>query len=181
MEILGLVTSVLSGGATGLIGVVLQRWMDYKNKKLDIELLERKNAHDLAIMDREWAGRVKVAEVEGAAKVDVEDAKALASSYQGAFERQAQWDMSKDPWYFKMWPLMADFLRNIVRPGLTVYLCVLTTLVYIEARGLVAKEDLDATAALAQSARIVETILYLTTTCVLWWFGTRNRGKTSGT
>jgi hypothetical protein len=76
------------------------------------------------------------------------------------------------------WGLVAlDVVRGLVRPGLTVYLCVLTTMIYLQARELIGKEDLNPDQALALEGQIVNTILYLTTTCVLWWFGTRNKQK----
>ena len=173
----GLLGSILSGGATGLIGIVLQRVADYKNKQLDMQMRAADRAHELAVMSAEWQGRLNVAKEQGEAARDVADSGTLAASYQGAFDRFATWDMKREPWYFKMWLLGLDIVRGLVRPGLTVYLCVLTTLVYVEARALLSAEDLDAGQAMLLSTRIVETILYLTTTCVLWWFGTRNKGK----
>lgn len=74
------------------------------------------------------------------------------------------------------WLVALDVLRGVIRPGLTVYLCAITTLVYLEARGILAAAgaSLNPTQALAVHDLIVSTILYLTTTTVLWWFGTRN-------
>lgn len=178
MDVLfGLLGSILSGGATGLIGIIIQRIADYKNKQLDLQEKAATRSHELAVMSAEWQGRLSVAKEQGEAARDVADSGALAASYQGAFDRFATWDMKREKWYFKMWMVALDFLRGIVRPALTVYLCVLTTLIYLEARGLVAQEDLAVEDALKLQVRIVETILYLTTTCVLWWFGTRNKGK----
>ena len=178
MEILfGLFSSILSGGATGLIGIIIQRIADYKNKQLDMQEKVAQRAHEMALTTAEWQGKLTVAKEQGDAARDVADSGALAASYQGAFERFASWDMKREPWYFKMWMVALDFARGIVRPALTVYLCVLTTLIYFQAKGLVAAEDLTAEDALKLQVRIVETILYLTTTCVLWWFGTRNKGS----
>jgi len=71
--------------------------------------------------------------------------------------------------------VLLDLFRGVVRPALTVYLCVLTTMIYYQARILIDREDLDPEQALQIEHLIVGTILYLTTTCVLWWFGTRNK------
>ena len=181
MEVLlGLIGSVLTGGATGLLGVIFQRFADYKNKQLDAQIRTADRAHELAVMSAEWQGKLSVAKEQGEAARDVADSGALAASYQGAFERMANWDMKKEPWYFKMWLILLDVVRGLVRPALTVYLCVLTTLIYFEARALLAAEDLDVTNAVKMQTRIVETILYLTVTCVLWWLGTRNKGKQPG-
>ncbi len=37
-------------------------------------------------------------------------------------------------------------------------------------------DSLSAEQAIQLIQMVVGTILYLTTTCVLWWFGTRNKG-----
>jgi hypothetical protein len=72
--------------------------------------------------------------------------------------------------------VLVDALRGIVRPGLTVYLCAITTLIYSDAQLLLNKaQGMTATEALDLTKMVVGTVLYLTTTCVLWWFGTRNK------
>lgn len=181
LEILGTIFgSIFSGGATGIIGVVAQRFADYQNKKLDMAIEKQRGEQELEkrkvdaeIMTQEWAGRTKVAEVEAAGHEAVADAQAFAASF--AMEPQRFSEASKVT-EGQQWVLVAlDALRGSVRPLLTLYLCALTTMVYLQARALLAKEDLDAAAALDLEKLIVGQILYLTTTCVLWWFGTRNR------
>jgi hypothetical protein len=71
--------------------------------------------------------------------------------------------------------VLLDLFRGLVRPALTVYLCVLSTLIYYQARELIAQQPLKPDQALQIENLIVGTILYLTTTCVLWRFGTRNK------
>jgi hypothetical protein len=183
LEVLGTVFgSVLSGGATGLLGVVAQRWADHKNKQLDLarerqqqefELAKRKA--DAEIMAQEWAARTRVAEVEAAGRSDVADSEALAASY--ALEPKRYSEGVKPGRVGGFFLILLDVVRGLVRPGLTVYLCVLTTMVYYQARELIGKEDLTSGEALHLEKMIVGTILYLTTTCVLWWFGTRHRGS----
>jgi len=78
--------------------------------------------------------------------------------------------------------VLLDFLRGIIRPGLTVYLCAITTIIYLDAKSVLQNIQgvLSAADALNLVQTIVATILYLTTTCVLWWFGTRNKSKPPG-
>ena len=72
LEILGTIFgSIFSGGATGLIGVAIQRWFDFKNKQADLDLQKLKFAQDLELkkldlqaMDKEWAGRVQIASTQ---------------------------------------------------------------------------------------------------------------------
>lgn len=187
LEILGSVLgNVLSGGATGLIGVIAQRWADYQNRKLEIQLEKQRaeNAlavrkQDLEIMDREWRGRVEVAQTEGATAVSVADANAFAKSFQ--MEPKQYSDSSKlTP--RQQWVMVGlDALRGAIRPLLTVYLCLLTTLVWFQVRSVLGQtQGMDVAAAMEVWKMVVGQILYLTTTCTLWWFGTRNKSKQPG-
>ena len=170
---------ILSGGATGLLGVVLQRFADFKNKQLDLQHQERQYTHELsmrdkdaAIMAQEWAARTRVAEVEAGAQVDVADAEAFAASYR---LEPAAYSGNAKPTKAQAWVLVIlDAMRGSVRPLLTVYLCVITTMMYRDARALLGSAH-TADQAFELTKLIVWTVLYLTTTCVLWWFGTRNK------
>lgn len=183
----GLFTSVVGGGVTGILGVVVQRVADYKNKQLDMQIAKEKYAHetnmrkvDAEIMAQEWAGRTRVAEVEAEAKVDAADASAFQASFAEPTRATAPIKVTRG----QAWVVVIlDVIRGIVRPGLTVYLCVLTTLVYMQATALIGVDGIAALTSeqvLQLILKVVGTVLYLTTTCVLWWFGTRNKGAPVG-
>jgi len=180
-----IVSSVLAGGATGLIGVVAQRWADYKNKQLDLQREKQqqdfelsKRDKDAVIMEKEWAGRTRVAEVEAGAAMDTAESAAFAQSFQHdkATYSIGAIDKLRGGWGQLMRFLLGlvDVFRGLVRPGLTTYLCWLTTLMYLHATSLIGA-GLTTTQAFDLVKMIVATVLYLTTTCVLWWFGTRNK------
>ena len=181
LEILGAIFgNIFSGGATGLLGVVLQRFADYKNKQLDMKLEAQKAEQEIAkrrvdaeIMKEEWAGRLQVAQEEGRAKEAVADAEAFAASFrlEPALYAEGQKLTAGQVWLM----VALDALRGSVRPLLTVYLCVLTTYVWYQVKLKLGAEELDSEAALDVWKMVVGNILYLTTTCVLWWFGTRNK------
>lgn len=181
MDLFSGIASVLSGGLTGVIGSVAQGIFEYKSKKLDIELQKEKFANeielrkvDAQVMAQEWAARTQVATVEATAQVDTEDAKAFAASltsepktyHEGQLTTGQNWMM-----------VILDFCRGIIRPGLTIYLCVLTTAVYFQAKFLLKTNDISVEQAVGLVTQIINTILYLTTSCVLWWFGSRQKGK----
>lgn len=172
--------SIFSGGLTGLLGVAVQRFADYQNKKLDLASDAQKFAHetdlkkaDAEIMAQEWAGRLKVADTEATSADNVASAQSFSASFQMEPQRYSSPTVtSGQNWIF----VILDLIRGLVRPGLTVYLCVLTTLVYMEARSLLGDgKMLTPEQALSVTQQVIATILYLTTTCVLWWFGTRNK------
>lgn len=176
-------SSILSGGLTGLFGIIVQRVADYKKQQLDLKVLELNNAHevamkevDLKIMGAEWAGRVKIADVETAGRIDSNDAQAFIAS----MNEPKMYSEKVAPDRFQGWALvLLDFIRGIVRPGLTIYLCVLTTILYMNAKDLMAVYGgLDPRGASELLHKVSDTILYLATTTVLWWFGTRQKKKT---
>jgi len=181
LEILGTIFgSIFSGGATGIIGAIAQRYADYKNKQLDMQLESQRHENavamrrvDAEIMAQEWAARTKVAEVEAAGREAVADAQAFGESYK--LEPQKFSDGVK-PSAGQGWVLVIlDTFRGAIRPLLTLYLCVLTTFVWYQAKTVLGVEDLDTKAALDVWKMVVGTILYLFTTCTLWYFGTRNK------
>ncbi len=178
LEALGIgISSILGGGATGLLGIVAQRFFDWMHVKEKTKLMVLQNQHELAVMSAEWQGRLGVAKEQGEAARDVADSGALAASYQGAFERFATWDMKKDHWTIKAMMVLLDVLRGIVRPGLTLYLCWITTQIYQETRALLDSDGVSLTSdqTLQLLVYLIATICYLFTTCVTWWFGTRNK------
>lgn len=183
LELFGTIfSSIFAGGATGIIGVIAQRWFDHKNRQLDKELERQRQDHELAMRDKdaaimaqEWAGRTQVADIEAKATVDAADAAAFGASF-NLEPKQYSSNVVK-PTKGQSWVLvLVDAVRGIVRPGLTVYLCAITTMVYSDAQMLLGKaQGMTATEALDLTKLVVGTVLYLTTTCVLWWFGTRNK------
>lgn len=178
--IAGVLGSIFAGGATGLMGVVLQRLFDWMKVKQDLALQKLKNEHELAmrdkdaaIMQQEWQGRLKVAETEGDTAKDVAASQAFGASLLREPERysNAQTLTVNQQWIM----VLLDAARGVIRPMLTVYLCVLTSYIWWEVKQKLAVEDLDAEQVLSIWMMVIQTILYLTTTVVLWWFGTRSR------
>lgn len=173
-------SGILAGGATGLLGMGLQRFFDFLKVKQDLALQKLKNEHELAMRDKdaaimreEWAGRLRVAEREGETQTQVAETQAFQASLLREPERYS--NASSLSWGQQWFMVLLDVARGIIRPALTVYLCLLTTYVWIQVSGKLNLEDLDPADVLDIWKMVVGTILYLTTTVVLWWFGTRNK------
>ena len=160
---LGILSSLFGGGLTGLLGSVFQRFFEYKSEKLKIESEKNRFAHELSI-----------AKAAAEAKVGIEDAKAFSAALTSEPKRFSEnvTYTGKQAWMM----VVLDFMRGIIRPGLTIYLCAITTLLYIQARQLI-DFNIPVDMAVDLVKTITNTILYLTTTCVLFWFGTRNSNK----
>lgn len=184
---LAFLSSIFSGGLTGLLGVAFQRFFDFLKVKQEIQMKKMDQDHELSlrrqdaeIMREEWAARTKVAAVEAAGREAAADAEAFGKSFAMEPARYSE-GVTLSP-AGGMMLVVVDLLRGIVRPGITLYLCVITTIVYLDARAILAayKLTLPVNEAVDLVKLIVSTILYLTTTCVLWWFGTRNKQKPPG-
>lgn len=176
--------AVVSGGATGLLGVIAQRLFDHWKLKQEIDKLRVQHEHeqsmrriDAEIMAQEWAARTKVAEVEAAGKEAVADAQAFASSF--GLEPKLYSEKVKPGKWGGFLLILADVVRAVIRPGLTVYLAWVAHLLYEQNRALIAVIDpsTDTMTMFGLHKQIVLTLLYLFTTCVLWWFGTRNKAS----
>lgn len=175
--------AIISGGATGLLGVVAQRLFDHwktkqENDKLRLmhEHEEKMRAIDVQVMREEWAQRVKVAEVEGASREAVADSQAFAASFN---EPQRYSEGVKVGKWGAIMLVMADFCRAIVRPGLTVYLAWIATEIYYQSDKILQLLNITVHQQVLTELhkQIVLTLLYLFVTCVCWWFGTRNKAK----
>lgn len=184
------VLSLLGGGATGIIGIAVQRFFDYKNKQEDMKAQVAKQAHevqmkeaDAKILAMEWNARTQVATIEAAGKEAVADSQAFAASFDMEPKRYAEGKAPSGTLGRIGWFLMVllDAFRGAIRPGLTTYLIILVTVIFSWLMAILQSKNieiLDSVDIIAILKRVIDTVLYLATTCVLWWFGTRN--KTNG-
>jgi len=179
MGILEGVASIFGGGLTGLLGTVIAKVADFKTKKLEMEMANQRFSHEVEMKKTEMqmaaaeaAARIEVTKIDAQGKTDVADAASLKAAIDAEDQPRLS-DPSKitsrQEWLF----VIVDAVKTMVRPGLTIYLCVLATMMYIQARSLMGSAMAPADAA-ALLREIVNTVLYLTTTCVLFWFGSRN-------
>lgn len=177
MGITEIITSLFGGGLTGLLGSIVTHVADYKSKQLDAQMQTAKLANDVemkkadaAIMAQEWAARTQITQIETSGASDVAASQAFAASY--SLEPK-QYSEGLKPSPSQAWLLfLLDFVRGSVRPALTLYLCILSTLIYLQARALIG-HGLDAAESAGITKQVVHAILYLTTCSVLWYFGTR--------
>ncbi len=178
----GILTSIIGGGATGLLGAIGSHVFDYfKTKELGKQQ-EAKFAHDqemrkidIEVTRLEIEGRAKIANIEADASKEVAEINVMGQSYghdKAAYATGATAANSK-------WFLFVDWFRGITRPGVTWYMAGLVTWMFyafIEALGGI-KAALDATTIAEIVKQIVYTVLYVSTACTLWWFGVRPASK----
>lgn len=172
--------AIVSGGATGLLGVVAQRLFDHWKLKQENDRLRLIHEHergmkklDAEIMMQEWSQRIKVAQEEGETKRDVAESEAFAVSLQSEPKRYSE-GVKVGRWG-GMLLVLADVVRAVVRPGLTIYLAWISTELYRASEEIMKQAGVHISTLAALHNQIVLTLLYLFVTCVTWWFGTRNK------
>ena len=75
---------------------------------------------------------------------------------------------------------IVDFIKGMIRPSLTAYLCGVTTWVTMMAWDIMQKSgtEITATQAMEIFQDTTSIVVYLTVSCVTWWFGDRRMAKT---
>jgi hypothetical protein len=201
-EIIMLGLDVIFGGITGLIGSVVGGIFKYKTMKAQIELKKAEHSHELLMVKAETEAMIMEskaniainrAKVEGA--IDLTDAQAFVQS-----QKEGNKSMFSNKWIDKLfsvqgkWQIITlplamliatmfgftDFLRGILRPALTVYLCGVTTWVTMMSWQLMQAQgtSLSTYQAVAIFDNVTSIVTYLTVSAVCWWFGDRRIGKT---
>jgi len=148
-----LIASLLTGGATGLLGSLFSGVLSYFNQR-------QKNAHDLLLMEAERqtleleiAGTERVAIIESESAMDIQESRLLATSIRSDKASYSDGDSA--------WLVLVDVVRGLTRPILTAFLGIFMMVLWFST------EDTEL------QAQITATVLYIATTCFFWWFGTR--------
>lgn len=181
-----IISSVFGGGVTGLLGAAISRFADYKNKQLDLQLQKEKFSNeielkhaDARIMELEWQSRERIALTEGESKESVAETQAFQTALTS--EPKLYHNPTKLSRAQNAWMVLVDGIRGLIRPVLTLYLCGISTAVYMQAGSIIKHQPLSPEQSMEIYTQISSTILYLTTTCVLFYFGSRpakqGRGK----
>ena len=161
--LLNLGTSILTGGATGLLGTAVSGVIDFfqarqrHDQEMDLRRL------DIELAKAEAEGALTRAAVEAEAERERAEWEALEASYRQAARR---WSRPGEGWVMQL----VDAVRGLTRPALTWSLFALVGAIYF----LLGASEFTAE---PLRPRIVETVLYLFTAAVLWWFGARQIEK----
>ena len=144
--------AILAGGATGLLGTIVSGILGYferrQRHKQELELRQI----DLQIA--QTRSKFETTTVDAARGIENQS---LNVPYQTP---ESRWSTRDSKWL-----LAVDIIRGLVRPVITVGVLILIGVVYFSLDFPVTAENLG--------IKIVDTLLYVLTTAVLWWFGTR--------
>jgi len=162
------------GALIGLLGSWLTKREERKNLQLkydyDLKIAEVRKAeaaaeaaHELAMADKQ----IERAQVEGDIAKDIKETDAFIES----LKEQTQV-------YGVKW---VDALRGIMRPLITIYLLALATIVTLAIGKLVGGlQSLEQTELLTIYKSVINQMVFLATTAVTWWFGSRPSSQRKG-
>ena len=143
-----MILSVLTGGATGILGSLIGKAFGF----LDFFIEEKKK-------DNDHARTIEMTKLSAELRSEeLENERAIVEEEQAGKQRAASYrhDMSAGVSY--SW--VAAILR-LVRPTLTLMLIAIVWYIYATSNDI------------AQQETIIQSVIYMTSTAVLWWFGDR--------
>lgn len=152
------------GAIVGLVGSFLTKVEDRKLKKLTFEHDERMAKIRTDELRLEGEQKIQLAETEGEIASDIERQKSFTESLK---EQSMLYGIR-----------FVDAVRGLMRPVITIFLLIVSSWlavnVYHLAGGLQSMPENDV---IDLFREIVTQILFLTTTAVTWWFGSRPSSK----
>jgi len=183
------------GGITGVCGSLLTGWLGYKNTKLKNEHEQKMVALETAAMKEEAKMQIQIAKTEIEGAVELADANVYLEGQKAGNQKSFS-----DEWIDKLFSVegymrffsipiaiilamafaFIDFLRGIMRPGLTLYLTGMTTVITWMAWDIMQKHALESMTiqqAIEIYNQVISIVIYLTVTCVCWWFSDRRMSK----
>jgi hypothetical protein len=188
MDVLvGIVGSLFSGGATGLLGVLLSKVSEHFKGKQDLERLQLEHANALALQASEQAHKLQVAQL------DADSKKALAQIDQIIqLDRTASADAiaalkhdeglsnmlgkaKGEHWVIRAGAALIDGVRASIRPAATIYVNVLLGILFVWVLTMWQQAGLQLNPAEVKDLgmQVVNTVLGMASGLTFWWFGIR--------
>jgi len=174
---MAILSSLIAGGATGLIGTILSNITDIFKQRQTMKHELKKQELDIQIMDKEYQFEMNKISAQNEAITDSKSFDLIDSSYRHDAASYSKGLKVKNG-ILQALLIIVDVIRGLVRPVLTGFLvwCMwdtrLEVMAVIETAGV---DKMDINTALAIYNQLVCAIIYIGTTAVLWWFGTRNK------
>lgn len=166
------IMSLFSGGITGVLGSIVTNVADFLEQR-------RKNQHELELRKLD----IQEMEKEYEYRKDVTAQKTQAASQQTSYDHDSRSytsDIKLKSGWLKLPLIFVDFIRGMVRPALTIFLIVLVWMTFNKVQGVIDAAGMEAISldkAMSIYAEVIDMILYLASTAVTWWFGTRPRSQ----
>lgn len=188
--------NILTGGASGLLGVVTGLVGNALTSYTNLKTQKLKNDHEIKMVEVET--NAMIAETEANLKITEKQIegdllKAEEANYSTVLKegnKQLLSDnvllkMYSSPWTAWIGVVISfllgflDVIKGFMRPGLTIYLVVLTSYITIYSKEILESKQELMTIVAAQElfSSVTQIIIYLTVSTVTWWFADRRVAK----
>jgi hypothetical protein len=185
---------IILGGVTGLVGNIITAWSNFKTQKLKNEHDEAMYSFKIQELGAKTDAAIKITEAKISGAVELADSEAYKAS-----QTEGNKQSFSDSWIDKLFSVegwlsyiatpvavllamllgSVDVLKGSMRPGLTLYLTAVTTWLTWTAYGILQQVGANMTSqqALDIYNQVTSIVIYLTVSCVTWWFGDRRIAK----
>lgn len=181
-----IISSIGMGAVTGLAGPIISGISNYK-------MLQLKNSHDLAMIKAKADlyklkvdSSITIAANNNAKDVESYEVNALIESIKAdkAMFHSEYIDNLQNSKYTKWVAVVitvmfaiVDFLRGLARPAITYYLIGMSTWITYLAYEIMGDSTMTSVQAYDLFRTVVLTIIFMTISCIAWWFGDRKTAK----
>jgi hypothetical protein len=181
--------TIVGAGATGLLGNLVSTVFGFINQKQKNKHEAQMKEIDIKAMIEEAKMNIRVTEAKVQGDLEMAEMASFNETIkQNAIDKLSSNVLSKlfdNKWTLPFGVLLAvlfgcvDFLKASIRPGVTLYLVVVLTWVYIQSMQVIEANGglFGYEMSVELFNEITNTILYLSVSTVLWWFGDRRVAK----
>ncbi len=171
--------TLLSGGATGLIGSAISNIVDIFKERQQQKFELEKRRLDIEQIDKEQQFQLEQTTIEKEAEIEGAEMDLIEKSYEHDAARYSAGLKIKNTW-LKASLIIVDIIRGLVRPVMTAVMLYVLWETRLEVKGVLdaaGVQGLDVDQALNIYQSLVDAIVYLALTAGFWWFGTRPMKK----
>lgn len=170
--------AIFGGGITGLIGTIFTEIMGFFREKQKFKQKIAMRKLDIELADKEYSHESSMATLESETRVTEsgDDLRERSYEYDDDFIKFESSDLSGGQRWIA---LFVYVLRKIIRPALTIYLIYCVWATRAEVRAVLDQfggpdfTGLGIGDVTGLYKQVIDTILYLASTCITWWFGSR--------
>jgi len=179
----------LVGVATGLLGNVLTSFTNFKTQKLKNEFDLAMVAAQTGAMRAEMEMNIRVTETQVQGEIEKIEEDSYRENIKLANVKELDSStiqkLFDSPWTAWIGVILVallgfvEFLKGLMRPGLTLYLTIITSWLTYNAYQLILLKQggLSVEQAYLMYGNVTEIIIYLTVSVITWWFADRRTAK----
>jgi len=189
-----IITTIFGGGITGLFGTLVTSILNFMNQREKSKHEIEMSKIQIEMLKAQTDAQIKIVQAQVQGAVELQDSVAFTKSQQYGNEKIFSSSWIEKLLEIKGWtswiahPVaylivilfgFVDFLKTLMRPGITLYLMAASTWITYQSWLILQSLDkpIDMEEALGIYKSVIVIVIYLTVSCVTWWFGDRRIAK----